>query len=113
PRLTNPIYRACSTVIYACGLRAGEATTLEIAAIDGTNRLLRIIGKRNKERIVLPDKSSHSQAKSAISIALDALSFAAPAPPGAELSRANIAISGRPQPPSSHAPSPKAPSPSP
>src|SRR5262245_66021260 len=52
PRLRNPIYRACSTVIYACGLRAGEATTLEIAAIDGINRLLRIIGKGNKERIV-------------------------------------------------------------
>src|SRR5262249_37985776 len=52
PRLKNPIYRACSTVIYACGLRAGEGTGLEIAAIDGVNRLLRIIGKGNKERIV-------------------------------------------------------------
>jgi len=39
-------------VIYACGLRAGEGTGLEIAAIDGVNRLLRIIGKGNKERIV-------------------------------------------------------------
>src|SRR5262249_36073179 len=52
PRLKNPIYRACLTVIYACGLRAGEGTGLEIAAIDGVNRLLRIIGKGNKERIV-------------------------------------------------------------
>ena len=52
PRLRNPIYRACSTVIYACGLRAGEGTGLEIAAIDGVNRLLRIIGKGNKERVV-------------------------------------------------------------
>src|SRR5262249_48551975 len=52
PRLKNPIYRACSTVIYACGLRAGEGTGLEIAAIDGVNRLLRIIGKGNKERII-------------------------------------------------------------
>ena len=38
--------------IYACGLRAGEATTLEIVAIAGVNRQLRIIGKGNKERIV-------------------------------------------------------------
>jgi integrase/recombinase XerD len=52
PRLRNPIYRACSSVIYACGLRAGEGTALEIPAIDGVNRQLRIIGKGNKERIV-------------------------------------------------------------
>jgi integrase len=45
-------YKACSTLIYACGLRAGEATTLEIRSIDGVNRTLRIIGKGNKERIV-------------------------------------------------------------
>lgn len=52
PRLRNPIYKACSTLIYACGLRAGEATALEISAIDGVNRHLRIVGKGNKERIV-------------------------------------------------------------
>src|SRR5262245_66432201 len=51
PRLKNPIYRACSTLIYACGLRAGEGTGLEIAAIDGFNRLLRSIGQGDKERI--------------------------------------------------------------
>jgi len=33
-------------------LRAGEGTGLEIGAIDGLNRQLRIIGKGNKERIV-------------------------------------------------------------
>jgi integrase/recombinase XerD len=52
PRLKNPIYKACCTIIYACGLRAGEGTALEIGAIDGVNRRLRIIGKGNKERIV-------------------------------------------------------------
>src|SRR5262249_17281914 len=52
PRLRNPIYRACATLIYACGLRAGEGTALEIPAIDGVNRHLRIVGKGNKERIV-------------------------------------------------------------
>ena len=31
--------------MYACGLRIGEAATLEIGTIDGDNGLLRIIGK--------------------------------------------------------------------
>jgi integrase/recombinase XerD len=52
PRLKNPIYKSCCILIYACGLRAGEGTALEIGAIDGVNRHLRIIGKGNKERIV-------------------------------------------------------------
>ena len=42
--------------MYACGLRIGEAATLEIGTIDGDNGLLRIIGKGNKERLVpLPE----------------------------------------------------------
>ena len=43
--------------MYACGLRIGEAATLEIGTIDGDNGLLRIIGKGNKERLVpLPER---------------------------------------------------------
>jgi site-specific recombinase XerD len=38
--------------MYACGLRISEAATLEIGAIDGPNRLLRIIGKGDKQRLV-------------------------------------------------------------
>jgi integrase/recombinase XerD len=38
--------------MYACGLRIGEAATLEIASIDSDSLLLRIIGKGNKERRV-------------------------------------------------------------
>jgi len=38
--------------MYACGLRISEAATLEIRAIDSANRLLRVIGKGNKERRV-------------------------------------------------------------
>ncbi len=38
--------------MYACGLRISEAATLEIGAIDGANRLLRIIGKGDKQRLV-------------------------------------------------------------
>ena len=48
--ITNPIHRTCFAVMYACGLRIGEAATLEIGTIDGDNGLLRIIGKGNKER---------------------------------------------------------------
>lgn len=50
--ITNPTHRTCFGVMYACGLRTSEAATLEIAAIDGANHLLRIIGKGNKERLV-------------------------------------------------------------
>jgi site-specific recombinase XerD len=38
--------------MYGCGLRIGEAVSLEIGAIDSANRLLRIIGKGNKQRLV-------------------------------------------------------------
>lgn len=38
--------------MYACGLRIGEAATLEVGAIDKANQLLRVIGKGNTERLV-------------------------------------------------------------
>jgi len=38
--------------MYACGLRISEAATLEVGAIDSAHRLLRIIGKGNKQRLV-------------------------------------------------------------
>jgi site-specific recombinase XerD len=38
--------------MYACGLRISEATTLEVTAVDRANRVLRIIGKGDKERRV-------------------------------------------------------------
>ena len=49
---TNPIHRTCFALMYACGLRTGEAVSLEIPAIDGRKHLLTIIGKGNKERLV-------------------------------------------------------------
>jgi integrase len=51
-RITNPTFKTCCAVIYACGLRTTEAAALEIGAIDRTNLHLHIIGKGNKERIV-------------------------------------------------------------
>jgi hypothetical protein len=38
--------------LYGCGLRISEAAALEVTAIDKANRLVRIIGKGNKERQV-------------------------------------------------------------
>jgi len=49
----NAIPRTCLATMYACGLRIGEATTLEIRSIDRANQVLRIIGKGDKERLVL------------------------------------------------------------
>ena len=49
----NAIPRTCLATMYACGLGIGEATTLEIRSIDRANQVLRIIGKGDKERLVL------------------------------------------------------------
>ena len=52
----HPRYRLCLLLMYGCGLRIGEATTLTVTQIDSQRGLLRIIGKRNKERLVpLPE----------------------------------------------------------
>ena len=48
--MQKPIYRACFTVIYAYGLRIREAVTLPVTAVDSKQMILRVIGKRNKER---------------------------------------------------------------
>src|SRR5271166_1355951 len=50
--IRNPVHKTCLAVMYACGLRISEATTLEVSAIDRANQVLRIIGKGNKERLV-------------------------------------------------------------
>ena len=48
----NPVHRTCLAAMYACELRISEAITLEVTAIDRARRVLRIIGKGNKERLV-------------------------------------------------------------
>lgn len=62
--IRQPIHRVCLSLMYACGLRISEAITLEVCAVDRAGRMLRIIGKGNKERRVpLPqpvlDELSH------------------------------------------------------
>ena len=50
--LEKPVYRGCFTLIYAYGLRIGEAITLPVTAVDSQQMVLRVIGKRNKERVL-------------------------------------------------------------
>ena len=50
--IESPVHRACLSLVYACGLRIGEARVLEIGAIDRASLTLRVIGKGNKERRV-------------------------------------------------------------
>ncbi len=50
--VSNPNHKTCLALMYACGLRISEATTLEVGAVDGASYLLRIIGKGDKQRLV-------------------------------------------------------------
>ncbi len=44
--------RAMLELLYATGVRVSELTKMDIAAIDLKNKLIRVTGKRRKERIV-------------------------------------------------------------
>ncbi len=51
-----PVYRACLTTIYACGLRLLEGAHLQVPDVDSGRMLLHIHGKGKKDRYVpLPD----------------------------------------------------------
>ncbi len=51
-----PVYRACLTTIYACGLRLMEGARLQVPDVDSARHLLHVHGKRRKDRYVpLPD----------------------------------------------------------
>lgn len=45
-------YRVCLTTIYACGLRLMEGASLQIPDVDSARGVLRIRGKRRKDREV-------------------------------------------------------------
>jgi site-specific recombinase XerD len=47
-----PVYRACLTTIYACGLRLLEGTQLQVPDVDSARMLLHIHGKSKKDRYV-------------------------------------------------------------
>jgi site-specific recombinase XerD len=51
--LRHPRYRACLSTIYACGLRIGEATRLQVSDIDSDRMVVHMRhGKRGKDRYV-------------------------------------------------------------
>ncbi len=50
--LEKPVYRGCFTLIYPYGLRITEAVMLPVSAVDSKQMVLRVIGKRNKERVL-------------------------------------------------------------
>ena len=47
-----PVYRACLTTIYACGLRLMEGARLQVPDVDGARNMLHIHGKGGKDRYV-------------------------------------------------------------
>ncbi len=47
-----PVYRACLTTIYACGLRLLEGSRLQVPDVDSGRMLLHIHGKSKKDRYV-------------------------------------------------------------
>ncbi len=53
-----PVYRACLTTIYACGLRLLEGARLQVPDIDSSRMLIHVHGKGGKDRYVpLPVKT--------------------------------------------------------
>ncbi len=50
--LEQPLYRGCFALIYAYGLRITEAVTLPVTAVDSQQMVLRVLGKRNKQRVL-------------------------------------------------------------
>ena len=50
--LQKPGYQLCCSLMLALGLRIGDVVVLTVNSIDATQMLVRVIGKRNKERVV-------------------------------------------------------------
>jgi integrase/recombinase XerD len=54
--IRKPGYQICCSCMLALGLRIGDVLALTVQSIDGTQRIVRVIGKGNKERILpLPE----------------------------------------------------------
>jgi len=55
--IRTPVYRACLTTVYSCGLRMLEGAHLAPRAIDAERRLLHVTGKGQRDRYVpLPER---------------------------------------------------------
>jgi integrase/recombinase XerD len=54
--LKRPDYQLCCSLMLALGLRIGDVVPLTVNSINATQMLVRVIGKRNKERVLpLPE----------------------------------------------------------
>ncbi|MCP4378052.1 MAG: tyrosine-type recombinase/integrase [bacterium] len=54
--LEKPSYRLCCSLMLVLGLRISDVLALTVSSIDSTQMIVRVIGKRNKERILpLPE----------------------------------------------------------
>jgi site-specific recombinase XerD len=51
-QVRSPVYRACLTTIYSCGLRATEGAQLQLPDVDSARMVLQVRGKGGKERQV-------------------------------------------------------------
>ncbi len=52
PEVRIPVYRACLTTIYACGLRLLEGAHLQVPDVDSARMMLHIHGKGKQDRYV-------------------------------------------------------------
>ena len=53
-----PLYHACLTTIYSCGLRLREGARLGVADVDGARMVLNIHGKGKRDRhVALPEST--------------------------------------------------------
>jgi len=53
-----PVYQACLSTIYSCGLRLSEGCFLRVEDIDSSRMMVRVLGKGSKERDVpLPERT--------------------------------------------------------
>ena len=50
--LQKPDYQLCCSFMLALGLRIGDVVALTIQSIESNQMIVRVIGKRNKERVV-------------------------------------------------------------
>ena len=57
--IESPKYRVLFAVVYGTGMRIGEACRLELGHIDSARKVIRVIGKGNKERLVMLSPRLH------------------------------------------------------
>jgi integrase/recombinase XerC len=65
--------RAMLELLYATGVRVSELTKLDLHDIDFSNKLIRVIGKRRKERIVPFGDLAHDAVKNYLEVRDNAL----------------------------------------